>query len=146
MSVGSQNLRVWLESSSVLGSHIQLSFQPPASPSEPCAISSLLSRLPFKVNLYPKGRLWPTHWRYQALQKPFLKPKSKEIPQNFSLLKQFSPWQLANPFLCFSSKLDKITAENPSCSPPPMRCNPKGEMVSWGPPAVLHLISLLSMV
>lgn len=29
---------------------------------------------------------------------------------------------------------------------PPVQCNPKGEMVSWGPPAVLHLISLLSMV
>lgn len=68
-----------------------------------------------------------------------------EAKQNFSLLKHFSPWQLANPLPGFSSNLDKITAENPSCSPPPVQSNPKGGMVPRGPPAGLHLISLLSM-
>lgn len=145
--------RVRLESSAVVGRHTQ-SRAPRLLP----VLKDLTASSPRSTSFFPRasstrGRLWPAaRPACRTLRERFLRPQKQRNPpelltsQRFYLFFFFPPWQLANPFLCFSSKLDKITAENPSGSPPPARCNPKGEMVSWGPPAVLHLISLLSMV
>lgn len=59
--------------------------------------------------------------------KPFLRPKTqRKTTERLPSQTFFPPWQLANPSLCFSSKLDKIAAENPSCSPPPRAMQSQG--------------------
>lgn len=79
--------------------------------------------------------------------KPFLRPKTRRKTTERLPSQTFFPrgsWQIL-PFASHPS-WTKLLQRIPPAPLPPTRCNPKGEMVSWGPPAVLHLISLLSMV